>query len=296
VALSRDTNPDVLVGAPEANVGRVDVGGVRLHVETRGEGDPILIIGAADEDAEIYRGIAERLAGTNTVVTYDRRGTGRSDRNGWPTDSARHAGDAAALIKELGLVRPTVLGTSAGGIVALRLALRHPERLGAVVCFEPGVFHVAEGGDEFRDAVERAVSDHLSTHPGDWEGASDVLGRVAASSIDDMTSLFSPPAGKDWYAHRSAAEAEALIKGDLPLTGERFDLGAVAGCPLPLAFSYGTSSLPMFRQIAENLAATRGELPLALPGVGHSIFYHPDEAVTYLRHVMATRASRPNST
>lgn len=91
-------NPDALVGASEPNVKRLEIEGARIYTEARGSGDPVLLIGAADEDAEVYRGIAERLAVSNTVVTYDRRGTGRSDRADWPTNSVRHAEDAAALI------------------------------------------------------------------------------------------------------------------------------------------------------------------------------------------------------
>lgn len=47
----------------------------------------MVLIGAADDDAEFYRGIADRLAAHWRVVTYDRRGTRRSGREGWPSDS-----------------------------------------------------------------------------------------------------------------------------------------------------------------------------------------------------------------
>ena len=53
-------------------------------------------------------GQAESLAAAGyEVVTYDRRGTGRSGREDWPGGGAdQHADDAAALIHQLGLVRP----------------------------------------------------------------------------------------------------------------------------------------------------------------------------------------------
>lgn len=137
VVTSSDMNPDALVGAAEPTIKRLEIEEARIYTEVRGSGDPVLLIGAADEDAEMYRGIAERLAVFNTVVTYDRRGTGRSDRANWPSDSARHADDAAALITSLNLSDVLVLGASAGGIVALRLALLHPKPLKAVLSFEP---------------------------------------------------------------------------------------------------------------------------------------------------------------
>jgi pimeloyl-ACP methyl ester carboxylesterase len=177
-------------------------------------------VGAADEDAEIYRGIAERLADSSTVVTYDRRGTRRSGSRGWPSDSARHADDAAALISKLGLDHVTVFGASAGGIVALSLALRHPERLKTALCYEPGIFSATEEGEALRVRVESAVQELLRSHPRDWSGASVELGRAAASSIPETTSLFSTPLDKEWFALRTGANAESLIRGDVPLTRE----------------------------------------------------------------------------
>lgn len=279
---SSGMNPDALLGAAEPTVEWIEVEGTRIYTEVRGSGDPVLLIGAADEDAEVYRGIAERLAESNTVVTYDRRGTGRSDRADWPSDSVRHADDAAALITTLNLTDVVVLGASAGGIVALRLALRHPNPLKAVLCYEPGIFGIAEGGEVLGRRFEGAVNDHLESNPGDWQGATDALGREAVSSVDDLTSLFPPLPGKEWFVRRTASNAESLIRGDLPLTEESFDPDAVADCPVTLRFSHGTASLPIFGAIAVGLAALRDESPDVLEGTSHSIFYHPDQATEYI--------------
>lgn len=275
-------NPDASAGGLEPTVKRIGAEGARIHTEVRGLGDPVLLIGAADEDAEIYRGIAERLAASNTVITYDRRGTRRSDRANWPSDSVQHADDAAHLISSLDLSDVVVFGASAGGIVALRLAIRHPRLLKSVLCYEPGIFGVAEGGEELRRRIEGAVHDHLMSNPGDWQGATDVLGREAVSSADDLTSLFTPPPGKEWFVRRTAANAESLILGDLLLTKESFDPSAVTDCPVTLRFSHGTGSLPIFGSIAVGLSALRSEGPDTLEGASHSIFYHPNQAAEYI--------------
>lgn len=73
-----------------------------------------------------------------------------------------------------------------------------------------------------------------------------------------------------------------MIRGDLPLTAEQFDPRAVADCPVKLRFSHGTASHPIFGDIARNLAAMRGEEPDALEGLGHGIYYQPDQAVQYV--------------
>ena len=100
------------------------------------------------------------------------------------------------------------------------------------------------------------------------------------ASLDDTESLFTPPPGREWFGRRTASHAESLIRGDLALTAEGVDLEEVAACPARLRFSYGTASLPIFRDIARTLAASRHEDPDALEGLGHSIFHHPDVAAS----------------
>lgn len=277
-----DMNPDALENAADPAVGHVQVDGVELYYEVRGSGDPVLLVGAADEDAEVYRGIADRLALSYTVVTYDRRGTRRSGSRSWPSDSSRHAEDAAVLLSNWDLRNVTVFGASAGGIVALRLALLHPETLKTVLCYEPGIFHVSDDAEALRISVESAVQKHLQQHPGDWSGATDTLGRTAASSLPETTNLFSAPPDKAWFARRTGDNAESLIRGDLPLTREEFDPDAIADCPVNLRFAYGTASLPIFKEIASQLAATRGEEPDAIHDLGHLAFYEPNSVAAYI--------------
>ncbi len=282
---SIESNPDVLADTPPPRVGSYRVAGTHLYAEVRGSGPPLLAVGAADEDAEFYRGIAERLAGECTAITYDRRGTRRSGREDWPGGgSVQHADDAAALLSELSLQGVTVLGASAGAIVALQLALRHPEVVKTALCFEPGLFRLVPGGAEFRHRTEAAAEEHLASHPDDWTGASAALGRAVVDAIEvDSRGFFTPPEGREWFAERADSNAESLLRGDLPLTGEIVEMDAVASCPANIRFAYGTVSLPIFREITTRLAAARGTTPDALEGVGHSLFYEPETAATYIQ-------------
>ncbi len=113
-----DANPDKLDHAAEPRVGYAEVGKVEIYYEVRGSGIPVLMIGAATEDAE-----------------------------------------------------------------ALRVR------------------------------VDSAVHEHLRSHPDDWAGATEELGRAAASSLPDTTNLFSAPPDKEWFARRTGDNAESLIRG-----------------------------------------------------------------------------------
>lgn len=92
------SNPHAHPTAPAPRTKRLRANGTTLYAEVRGTGPAILVIPGGAEDAEGWRPVAESLTG-HTVVTYDRRGTLRSGRDGWPGGgSAQHADDAAALL------------------------------------------------------------------------------------------------------------------------------------------------------------------------------------------------------
>ena len=160
-------NPDALPGADPPRIHHCQVAGTSLHVEVRGSGPLLLLVHGGGEDAEVWRGIAERLTGFK-VVTYDRRGTLRSGREDWPgAGSVQHADDAAAVLQALALDQAVVLGASSSGVVALQLALRHPGLVSRALVHEPGLFRHAPGSEALRNATNRAVDDHLAAHPGD---------------------------------------------------------------------------------------------------------------------------------
>jgi proline iminopeptidase len=68
------------------------------------------------------------------LLFVDLRGQGRSGRPPVPTCTLEQmADDVAALCARLDIASPIVLGHSAGGFVALHLALRHPDAVGGLV-------------------------------------------------------------------------------------------------------------------------------------------------------------------
>src|SRR4051812_46580996 len=120
---------------------RVDVGGgVRLFVDVDGAGwvpdgqsmrqRPTLLLlhGGPAMDSSQFRGSGlDELTDVAQVVVYDHRGAGRSDwrsREEWNLDV--WADDVVGLCDALGIVKPIVLGSSFGGMVAPRYPARHP--------------------------------------------------------------------------------------------------------------------------------------------------------------------------
>ena len=109
------------------------VGANDLFYETHGDGDPLLLIMglAADSTAWLFQ--VPEFAGHYRTIVFDNRGVGRSSKPRGPYTIHQMADDAAALLGVLRIPRAHVVGVSMGGMIAQELALRHPERVRALV-------------------------------------------------------------------------------------------------------------------------------------------------------------------
>ena len=130
----------------------VIVNGAELYHEVRGTGPLVLLIMGATGDGGHFDAFADVSADEFTVVTYDRRGNGRSPvPAGWQTTSVEEqADDAAALLEALGTDPAAIFGTSAGGNFALCLLVRHPGWVRGAILHEPGVYGLVDYFDLVR--------------------------------------------------------------------------------------------------------------------------------------------------
>ncbi|MEU1782975.1 alpha/beta hydrolase [Streptomyces abikoensis] len=128
--------------------GKLDVPGATLHYEVRGSGPLLLLIPGGAGDAGMYAGMAGILADAGyTVASFDPRALSRS-RLHVPLGDQRVAEwseDARLLIDHLSPDEPaSVLGCSAGAVVALDLLARHPDRVHRVIAHEPPLLELLD--------------------------------------------------------------------------------------------------------------------------------------------------------
>jgi valacyclovir hydrolase len=107
----------------------------QLFYREEGSGPLLLILPGNTASSASHAGELAYFGQRFHTVALDFLGTGQSDRlEEWPEDwweIGAHA--AAALIEHLGEESAFVIGTSGGAIVALLLALHHPERVRGVI-------------------------------------------------------------------------------------------------------------------------------------------------------------------
>ena len=120
----------------------VNANGATLYYKEAGSGEPLLLITGTGFNADIWDAVFEKLAQEYRTIVYDRRGYQRSRDNitsdtGYASEQGE---DVAALLKALDAYPATLLGWSAGGMLALYAAVNHPDTVKRLILYEPPLY------------------------------------------------------------------------------------------------------------------------------------------------------------
>jgi pimeloyl-ACP methyl ester carboxylesterase len=133
--------------------GYVERDGVKVFFESFGEGEPAILFLPTWQivHSRIWKAQVPFLARRRRVVTFDGRGSGRSDRPPDPRQCTprQTAADAIQVLDAAGVERAVVVGFSWGGSPALVLAAEHPDRVAGSVFIGVG-FPSPEGNAQQR--------------------------------------------------------------------------------------------------------------------------------------------------
>lgn len=159
--------------------GPLPINGASIYFTIYGDRDPTVLMlhgGLASSEYWGFQLGPLREKGYR-VVLVDSRGHGRSSRDDKPLTYGLMASDVHTLMNRLLLQKVSVVGWSDGAIVALDLAMNHPERLERVFAFganyDPsGVTPNAERNPTFKRFIDdaRGVYRNVSPAPDDWDG------------------------------------------------------------------------------------------------------------------------------
>src|SRR5260370_6652494 len=153
-------------GMNGTKVDTLKVPGASLYYTVRGAGPILLMLQGGAGDAEASNGIAGYLAGSYTLIMYDRRGMSRSKLDEIPEALwlETHSDDAHRLLAALTTEPAFVFGSSIGALIGLDLAARHPEQVRVLVAHEPPAYELLPGAeraqaekthDEIQEAYRR---------------------------------------------------------------------------------------------------------------------------------------------
>src|SRR5512141_2927939 len=103
-----------------------------LAVEIEGQGDPILCLHGDPGSAQCMSVFTDHLGDRFRTIAPDLRGYGKSQTR-QPFEMEDHLTDLEALVDQLQLDQFMILGWSLGGIFAIELALKLPERISGLI-------------------------------------------------------------------------------------------------------------------------------------------------------------------
>jgi pimeloyl-ACP methyl ester carboxylesterase len=236
----------LLAGERAGELARPGGDAIGWRVTGSGDRQVVLLHGTLSTAAQLDR-LAAALAepGDLTVHALDRRGSGSSRLvDPRPLDIAVHVGDLVAYLDARGIARAALVGVSFGGVLALETAARHPDRIDAVVAYEPPYGAVAD--PETLAWFRRLAADtaHAYAERGPGAAAETFLRAVAGDAAWDRA-----PA-------RTRAFLEAEGDGALADTGlTGLDPDGLARIEAPVTVLTGGASEPFYRPIADALAA-----------------------------------------
>ena len=132
---------------------RIFANEVELNYDLTGSGETLVLVHGGWSDRNNWLTVVPELARSFSVVAYDRRGHGLSQR-GFQGSRRDQEDDLAALIEGLGCEPASVAGTSFGASIAIGLASRRPELVRSVIAHEPPLISVAANDAEVRPQLE----------------------------------------------------------------------------------------------------------------------------------------------
>ncbi|MHC0055640.1 alpha/beta fold hydrolase [Actibacterium sp. D379-3] len=262
--------------------------GTRLFYRDEGAGPALICLHGLTRNGSDFDLLRPLLPG-HRIIALDARGRGRSDHSGAATYTvARESEDVLNLLDHLQIGAATFLGTSRGGMVAMALAARAPQRILGLCLNDIGPEMEPEGRMRITTYIglqprERSIDDRMAAmpqhHPG-FAGVPEARWREEvlhhfAETPDGLRITYDPALRDAFMATLDRA----------PNMWHGFD--ALAG--RPVAVIRGANSGILSPRIVAEMTRRRPDLIHAeVPDRGHMPFLDEPESIAALRAFLAT--------
>lgn len=106
-----------------------NVNGINISYEIKGEGFPVTFIHGFGSKKEIWKPQIIKLSKYYKTLTFDLRGTGKSDRPNYPYTMEMIVKDIKNLLDYLQIEQTHLIGRSFGGMIAQNFVLKYPKHV-----------------------------------------------------------------------------------------------------------------------------------------------------------------------
>lgn len=106
---------------------------VSLYYQEQGDGEPLLLLHGNGEDGTYFVNQISFFSDRYRVIAVDTRGHGKSPRGTAPFTMEQFAADLHHLMDKLQIQRAVILGFSDGANIAMKFALKYPDRVKALI-------------------------------------------------------------------------------------------------------------------------------------------------------------------
>jgi pimeloyl-ACP methyl ester carboxylesterase len=204
-------------------------GGVRIAFATAGQGPPLVRLAnwfthlEIEWNSPVWAHWLKTFMERHTLVRYDPRGSGLSDRDAVDFTLDAWVADLEAVVDSLGLARFPLVGLSQGAAVAIAYAARHPDRVSRLVLY----------GAYPHGAFVEGTPDKLARQAEVFSQMMDLgWGREAGAFRELFANLLMPDGDKEqlkWISELQRRSASPGTAAQLWNAFNRFDIRREAG-------------------------------------------------------------------
>ena len=250
------------------------VNDLALHYLEWGEADapPIVCVHGYTGSADAFNALARHLEDRFRILAFDVRGHGES---AWsPAGAYRYvdqANDLAGFVRQLGLDKFVLIGTSMGGIIAMAYAAEHAERLLGLVINDIG---------PDPEAGTQRITQMVGSRPDEFATLEEAMAYrramspiLAARGAEDQRELalgvLRPGAGGKWGWKMDPAYIRQRVEHGPPARPLLWPVLQALGCPTLVVWGTESDVLSEAQALRMVDVLPRGEL-VRVPGIGHA--------------------------
>jgi 3-oxoadipate enol-lactonase len=231
-----------------------------IHYEdTGGNLPPVVLAHGLLMDYEMFAPQLEALRSQCRIITWDARCHGATESTDDPFTYWDLAEDLRGLLDHLGIARAVIGGMSQGGFVALRFALKHPERVAALILLS------TQAGTE--DPEKAAIYESMLDV---WEGEG--LNNQLAETIAAIILGNEWPGREAWIA-KWRQWPRSLLRPAFKAVVSREDIHDRLGeIKVPALVIHGTADAAIDIELAERLCSQLANCQplITVEGGGHA--------------------------